>query len=36
MDLDETDRRILGELQRDGRTSMSALAESVHISRANA
>jgi DNA-binding Lrp family transcriptional regulator len=36
MDLDETDRRILAELQRDGRTSMSALAETVHISRANA
>jgi DNA-binding Lrp family transcriptional regulator len=36
MDLDETDRRILAELQRDGRTSMSALAEAVHISRANA
>jgi DNA-binding Lrp family transcriptional regulator len=36
VDLDETDRRILAELQRDGRTSMSALAEAVHISRANA
>jgi DNA-binding Lrp family transcriptional regulator len=36
MDLDETDRRIVAELQRDGRTSMSALAETVHISRANA
>jgi DNA-binding Lrp family transcriptional regulator len=36
MDLDETDQRMLAELQRDGRTSMSALAETVHISRANA
>jgi DNA-binding Lrp family transcriptional regulator len=36
VDLDETDRRILAELQRDGRTSMSALAVAVHISRANA
>jgi len=36
MDLDETDQRILAELQRDGRASMSALAEVVHISRANA
>jgi DNA-binding Lrp family transcriptional regulator len=36
VDLDETDRRILAELQRDGRTSMSALAQAVHISRANA
>jgi DNA-binding Lrp family transcriptional regulator len=36
MELDETDRRILAELQRDGRASMSALAEAVHISRANA
>jgi DNA-binding Lrp family transcriptional regulator len=36
VDLDETDRRILAELQRDGRTSMSALAQEVHISRANA
>jgi DNA-binding Lrp family transcriptional regulator len=36
VELDETDRRILAELQRDGRTSMSALAAAVHISRANA
>ncbi len=36
MDLDETDQRIIAELQRDGRASMSALAEVVHISRANA
>lgn len=36
MDLDETDQRILAELRRDGRASMSALAEAVHISRANA
>lgn len=36
MELDETDQRILGEVQRDGRVSMSALADVVHISRANA
>jgi len=36
VELDETDRRILTELQRDGRASMSAVAEAVHISRANA
>lgn len=34
--LDEPDRRILGELIRDARTSMRALAGRVHISRANA
>lgn len=34
--LDETDRRILGELTRDGRLSMRALAETLHISRPNA
>jgi DNA-binding Lrp family transcriptional regulator len=36
MDLDDTDLRILGELQRDGRASMSAVAQAVHISRAGA
>ncbi len=36
MELDDIDRQILGELQRDGRSSMTALAEVVHISRANA
>jgi DNA-binding Lrp family transcriptional regulator len=36
MDLDETDLRILDELQRDGRASMSAVAQAVHISRAGA
>lgn len=34
--VDDTDRRILRELSRDGRMSMRALAEVVHISRANA
>jgi DNA-binding Lrp family transcriptional regulator len=34
--LDETDRRILAELGRDGRMSMRTLAETLHISRANA
>jgi DNA-binding Lrp family transcriptional regulator len=34
--LDEVDRRILGELRRDARISMRALAERLHISRANA
>jgi DNA-binding Lrp family transcriptional regulator len=36
MDRDETDLRILDELQRDGRASMSAVAQAVHISRAGA
>jgi DNA-binding Lrp family transcriptional regulator len=36
MELDETDLRILDELQRDGRASMSAVAQAVHISRASA
>jgi DNA-binding Lrp family transcriptional regulator len=36
MDLDEVDERILDLLRRDGRASMSALAEAVHISRASA
>jgi DNA-binding Lrp family transcriptional regulator len=34
--LDDVDRRILGELTRDGRISIRTLAEHVHISRANA
>lgn len=34
--LDETDRRILNELSLDGRMSFRTLAETVHISRANA
>jgi len=34
--LDDIDRRILAELTRDGRMSMRALAETLHISRANA
>lgn len=33
---DEVDTRILGELRRDGRMSIRALAERLHISRANA
>jgi DNA-binding Lrp family transcriptional regulator len=33
---DEVDRRIIAELTADGRLSMRALAEKVHISRANA
>lgn len=36
MELDETDLRIVDELQRDGRSSMSAVAQAVHISRAGA
>lgn len=36
IDLDETDRRIIAELQADGRLSGRALAERVSISRANA
>ena len=36
VDLDDTDRRILGELTADGRLSMRTLAERLHISRANA
>ena len=35
-ELDEIDRRILGELEADGRLSGRALAERVTISRANA
>ncbi|HEY0452950.1 Lrp/AsnC family transcriptional regulator [Actinophytocola sp.] len=34
--LDETDQRILAELAQDGRMSMRTLAETLHISRANA
>ncbi|HEX2902441.1 MAG TPA: Lrp/AsnC family transcriptional regulator [Jatrophihabitans sp.] len=34
--LDETDRAIVDELRRDGRLSMRALAERLHISRASA
>lgn len=34
--LDDIDRRIVGELTRDGRMSIRALAERLHISRANA
>jgi len=34
--LDETDRAIVAELRRDGRLSMRALAERLHISRASA
>lgn len=34
--LDEIDRRILAELTKDGRLSVTAVAENVHISRAHA
>ena len=34
--LDEVDQQIVEELRRDGRLSMRALAERLHISRANA
>jgi DNA-binding Lrp family transcriptional regulator len=34
--LDDVDRRILAELSRDGRMSIRTLAETLHISRANA
>jgi DNA-binding Lrp family transcriptional regulator len=34
--LDDADRRILGELVRDARTSIRTLAERIHVSRANA
>ena len=34
--LDEIDKSILAELTRDGRASVSAVAEAVHISRAHA
>ena len=36
MDLDDIDLRILDELERDGRASMSAVAQAAHISRASA
>jgi DNA-binding Lrp family transcriptional regulator len=36
VDLDGTDRAIIAELVRDGRAAIRALAEKVHISRANA
>lgn len=36
MDLDDTDRRILAELRRDARASMTAVAKAAHISRASA
>ena len=36
VELDETDRRILDELTRDARQSVTALAGKVHISRAHA
>lgn len=35
-DLDDVDQRIVTELSRDGRMSIRALAERLHISRANA
>ncbi len=35
-ELDDTDRAIVSELRRDGRLSVRALAERVHISRATA
>ena len=34
--LDEIDRRIIAELTRDGRMSVTQVAENVHISRAHA
>lgn len=34
--LDDIDKRILAELTKDGRASVSAVAEAVHISRAHA
>lgn len=36
MALDDTDHRIVAELRRDGRASISAVAIAAHISRANA
>jgi DNA-binding Lrp family transcriptional regulator len=35
-ELDDTDRAIVAELRQDGRISMRALAETLHISRASA
>jgi DNA-binding Lrp family transcriptional regulator len=34
--LDDVDRRILAELTRDGRQSVTAIAQTVHVSRAHA
>ncbi len=34
--LDDVDQRIIAELTRDGRMSVTAVAENVHISRAHA
>jgi len=36
VDLDEIDVRVLAELRKDGRASISAVAQATHISRANA
>lgn len=36
VELDETDRRIISELVKDGRASMRRVAEEAHISRAHA
>lgn len=36
IELDELDRRIILELRKDGRASMSAVASAMHISRASA
>ena len=36
MELDDLDHRILQELRKDGRASVSAIAATTHISRANA
>ncbi|MGO7983707.1 Lrp/AsnC family transcriptional regulator, partial [Rhizobium johnstonii] len=36
IELDDLDRRILQELRKDGRASVSAVAAATHISRANA
>lgn len=35
-ELDDVDARIVAELRRDGRASVSAVADAAHISRANA
>mgnify|MGYP002719603447 FL=1 len=35
MELDATDRAIVTELSRDGRVSIAALAERIHVSRAH-
>ncbi len=36
VELDETDRRIIRELMKDGRASMTTVAERAHMSRARA